>query len=133
MRQVIFLLNQLGIVLLTFGFGFLGTLQELQEIKDILWFLVSVFLGTFMMASSLWYIGKDVVKRNLMNKSYAVYNIVLLSICETGISFIATGLSFLSSGQYIVGAVFLIVSLMIILLTSSGLVLFKYVFFDFDE
>lgn len=131
MRHIMFVLNQLGVVLLAFGFSLLGNPNNLTS--DLAIFLTTLFLGTLMLAGSLWWMIDNVVKNKIFTRQYATYKFILLFTCEVGLSFISTGLSYLTNGNILAGGIYIVISVVIVLLTSSGLTLFKHIFFNFEK
>jgi hypothetical protein len=133
MRHFIFLLNQIGIVLLVFAFSMFGEKLDLLTIVSDDFSLFSTIVGFIFIYTALFYMVRYLVKSGKYSAKYAVYKTTLLLICETGLAFIATALTLIKSGDAITGSLYLIMALTITWLSSGGLVVLKHFFFDKDE
>lgn len=133
MRHIIFLLNQLGIVLLSFGFGQFGNQLSTDDGRVLLSFIGIISLGVLLIGLSLVWMIDDVVRNKILTRRYATYKFILLILCEASLSLVATGLGFLFNGDFIAGGMYLVIAFVMVMLTSSGLTLFKHIFFTFDK
>jgi hypothetical protein len=120
MRQLIFVLHQFSVVLISYSFTLFGIYDSYLDALSDQYFLWTISIGLVLAVISLNVIFAQTVTQYGYEARYAVTKLVLCFVCEIGLAFIAAGLSHLRMDELVPAIIYILGGTILAVLSASG-------------
>lgn len=132
MRQFVFVLHQLSVVLISYAFTLFGVYDSYLDVWSDPHFLWTILTGLMFAMISINVIVNQTILEYGYHAKYAVTKVVLCFICELGLAFIAAGLSHLRMNELVPAINYILGGSIVAIFSASGVPFVKLFLFGGD-